>query len=199
MKIPAKEEEVVIHAPVQGPTDSTGKAVLDPIKREDAKVSTTAIVIGVATCLLIPMIAWVLGKTLGQEVTEGNTTTLQQPMWLLAVGAVLLAGPVVWAGYTFLRNDELEPYRGSSLIQRVAICAAVYAALWGLHWYMGKMLYGPEISLPEVLIALPVLFIPGALASLATLDLDGTSAAIHYGFYMLVTVGLRLLIGLPPL
>ena len=196
MDIPALEDKVVIHETVKGATDSKGKKISDPIKREETKISTTSIVISVAACLLIPMIAWVLGKTLGYEDQDG---VFRQPMWLLGLGAVLLAGPVVWAGYTFLRNQELEPYRGMALVKRVAICATVYAALWGLHLYMSKMLYGPEISTPEALIALPILFIPGALASLATLDLDGTSAAIHYGFYMLVTVGLRLLMGLPPL
>lgn len=197
MKIPALEDKVVIHETVKGPTDSKGKKVSEPIKREDAKVSSTTIVISVAACLLVPMIAWVLGKTQGFK--DPDTEVFRQPIWLLATGAILLAGPVVWAGYTFLRNQELEPYRGSALIKRVAICATVYAALWGLHLYMFNMLYKPTIETPEILIALPILFIPGALASLATLDLDGTSAAIHYGFYMLVTVGLRLLMGLPPL
>ena len=196
MKIPALEDKVVIHETVKGATDSKGKKISEPIKREETKISSTSIVISVAACLLIPMIAWVLGKTMGFEDADG---IFRQPTWLLATGAILLAGPVVWAGYTFLRNQELEPYRGMPLLKRVAICATVYAGLWGLHLYMTKMLYGAEISTPEVLVALPILFIPGALASLATLDLDGTSAAIHYGFYMLVTVGLRLLMGLPPL
>lgn len=195
MKVPEKEEAVVIHAPVEGPKDSTGKSVLAPVKRDEAKVSTVAIIGGVAAFLLIPLLAWVLGKQLGFK--EGEA--LRQPIWLLATGAFLIAPFVVWAGYTFLRNADLEPYRGAALIKRVALCGVIYASLWGLHLYMHKMLYQGDVSLPETLIALPVLFIPGAIASLATLDLDGTSAAMHYGFYLLVTVGLRLLMGLPPL
>jgi len=195
MKVPEKDEEVVIHAPVQGPKDSTGKAVLDPIKREEVKVSKVMIVGIVAVSLLTPLLAWVLGKTMGFEA-EG---AYQQPLWLLGVGALLVAPFIVWAGYTFLRNDELAPYRGQALMKRVALCAVIYAALWGLHWYMGNMLYGDEVSLPETLIAIPVLLIPGALASLVTLDLDGVSAGMHFGFYLLVTVGLRMLMGLPPL
>ena len=114
MDIPALEDKVVIHETVKGATDSKGKKISDPIKREETKISTTSIVISVAACLLIPMIAWVLGKTLGYEDQDG---VFRQPMWLLGLGAVLLAGPVVWAGYTFLRNQELEPYRGMALVK----------------------------------------------------------------------------------
>jgi hypothetical protein len=196
MKIPSKSEEVVIHAPEDGaPKDSKGQSVLKPIERADTSISTPVMVGVGAVALVIPLVAWIYGRTL-----EKNELGLIEAPWaVLAVGAILLAAPLVIAGYFFLRNDELEPYSGMQLYQRVSICSAVYAALWGLHWYMCSMLYGAEVEMFDLLIALPVLFIPGALASLATLDLDGISAGMHYGLYFLVTVGLRVLMGLTPL
>ncbi|MEM7314359.1 MAG: hypothetical protein AAF497_14520 [Planctomycetota bacterium] len=196
MKIPDKAEEVVIPAPEDGaPKDSKGQSVLKPIERTETKISTPVIVGVSAVSLVIPLVAWIFGRTL----EKNELGQVEAPWAVLAVGAILLAAPLVIAGYFFLRNDELEPYSGMQLFQRVGICSAVYAALWGLHWYMCSMLYGPTVDMPELLIALPVLFIPGALASLATLDLDGTSAAMHFGLYFLVTVGLRVLMGLTPL
>jgi hypothetical protein len=41
--------------------------------------------------------------------------------------------------------------------------------------------------------------VPGALAALATLDLDWGPATAHFSFYVLVTALLRWLAGLPPL
>ncbi len=197
MKIPEKSEEVVVHAPeTEGPKDSTGKSVLKPIARQnDAKFSLPMTIGIVGTLITIPLVAFVLGRSM--QDAEGNPDI--NPI-ILAVGAVLLAFPVVVSGYSFLRNDELEPYSGKELWLRASICAAVYAALWGLHWYLGWMnLYGNPMESFHYVIAVVVLLIPGALASLATLDLDGTSAAIHCGFYLMVTVGLRLIMGLGPL
>ena len=42
--------------------------------------------------------------------------------WIKGLGALVLAPPLVLAGYTFLRDDELEPYRGRELGLRVAAC-----------------------------------------------------------------------------
>jgi hypothetical protein len=39
----------------------------------------------------------------------------------------------------------------------------------------------------------------GAAAAWATLDLDFTSAALHYCFFLLVCLVLRFAIGMPPL
>lgn len=196
MKVPDKSEEVVIHAPADGsPKDSKGQSVLKPIKRKETKVSAVAMVGLTAAVATVLLVTYLLGRTFAGD---GDGTS-QVPWYVLAAGAVVLAPPLVLAGYFFLRNDELEPYRGPALAVRVAICAAVYAGLWGLHWYLGRMLYGETMELPMLLVALPALVVPGAVASVASLDLDGLSAAFHCGFYVAVTAGLRLLMGLPPL
>ena len=59
-----------------------------------------------------------------------------RPAWILGLGAFLLAPPLVLGGYTFLRDDELEPYRGLPLIMRVLICSVIYAALWGVYAWL---------------------------------------------------------------
>ncbi len=197
MKIPDKSEEVVIHAPEDdGPKDAKGKSVLKPIKREETKISPPLMVAIAAVALVVPLAAFLLGRTFPRD-EDGRVLA---NLGVLAAGAVLLALPLVIAGYSFLRDDELEPYRGPALWLRSTICAVVYAGTWGLYWYLGWMnLYQSPIELIEVLYVLPLLIIPGTLASLATLDLEPTNAAFHYCFYLIVTVGLRLLIGLPAL
>ena len=197
MNIPAVSEQVVIHAPKHdGPTDSQGKSVLKPIEREkDAKVTAPLIMGIISAVIILPLLAFVLGRTLRDS--EGNPD-IGWP--ILATGALLLALPVVLSGYSFLRNDELEPYRGRELWLRASICSLIYAGLWGLHLYLGWMnLYSQPMEIYQYMIALAILMVPGTLASLATLDLDGTSAAMHYGFYLTVTIGLRLIMGLPAL
>jgi len=189
--IPKLEEQVVVHAPESyGPKGVDGTATLKPIARKEAKASIALVVGLVAAALIVVAAAFALGRTF-----EGDI-----PKPLLGAGALLLAPPLVLAGYSFLRNQELAPYIGRPLAVRVAICAVVYACLWGLHWYVRTMVVGPEGSfeLFHLVYFLPLLVVPGATAAMATLDLDSISAGLHFGFYLLVTVLLRLLMGLPP-
>jgi hypothetical protein len=44
---------------------------------------------------------------------------------------------------------------------------------------------------------LPLLFVPGTLTAMSTLDLDGLNASLHYAMYLGATVFLRLAMGLP--
>lgn len=190
--IPTKEEEVVIHAPEgYGPKGVDGTATLKPIERKETSASVAFIVGIVAAGLLVVAIAFAM-----RQVYPAGTV----PKWLLGLGALVLAPPLVFAGYTFLRDQELEPYRGQALWLRVAICSVVYAGLWGLHLYVRSMIVGSAggFELFHFLYFLPLLIVPGALAAMATLDLDSISAGLHYGLYLLVTVLLRLLMGLTP-
>ena len=93
LKIPTKEEEVVIHAPdeFEGAKDSTGKSVLKPIERTETKFSLPLAIISGAACLIIPILAFVFGKTYADA---GGP-----PAFLLGLGALLLAFPLAWAGY----------------------------------------------------------------------------------------------------
>jgi hypothetical protein len=126
---------------------------------------------------------------------------LKSSFLVLGLGAVVLALPLVIGGYSFLRNQELEPYRGGELLVRAAICAAVYAALWGAMFAIKHFLIGSEGSLETwnyAVLAGPALVI-GSLTAFATLDLDFGSGFFHYVLYLAVCVLLRLTMKLPPM
>ena len=189
IKIPEATEEVVVHAPEDfGPKDSAGRAVLKPIAREETKVSlilTIGIVLGAIVAVVVALLL---------RQSEDVSTVI------LGVGAVLLAGPLVWSGYAFLRDSETEPFRGQELWIRVAACAVAYAALWGIVAFVIYYLFDNDpLEVVQTVFIVPVMVGIGAFAAYASLDLDFGVAALHYGFYLLVTVGLRLIAGLPAL
>ena len=194
IRVPTKSEEVVVHTPEEfGPKNTEGQAVLKPIERAETNITPLAIVVVCGSVVLVLVVAFLLGRTF--DTDEGA----QLPVFVLSLGAVVLAPPLVLGGYSFLRDDGLEPYRGPSLAVRVLLCAAVYAMLWGVYAYLRAALLGdssPEIW--QMVFAIPALVAAGAFASFASLDLDYTSACFHYGLYLLVTVLLRLVMGMPP-
>jgi hypothetical protein len=189
--IPEKAEEVVVHAPAtSGPKGVTGRPVLQPIFREEMKLSpVVAAGIG-AGVLVVFIIALVL--RFGVEDKESFSTLL------LAAGAILLAPPLVFGGYSFLRNDELEPYRGQSLWIRVGICALVYAGLWIVLPGTKFTLTLDSLEIFHLVFIVPLMFAAGAGTAFACLDLDFGNGAFHYGLYLVITVLLRLTIGLAP-
>ncbi len=116
---------------------------------------------------------------------------------ILALGAILLAPAIAFAGYTFLRNDELEPYRGMALWLRLAIFALAYPAMWAV--YSGVFVYlGINPPLMALAIVVPLLILAGAFVAHVTLDLEYGTALLHCCMYLSATVLLRLIIGLPP-
>jgi hypothetical protein len=119
----------------------------------------------------------------------------QAPIWLLAATAAIVAMPCAWIGYEIVRDRDLEAYRGRSLVIRTAICGAVYAALWIVKGFLP-----PELTndmWPWVYLAPPFL-VAGALAALATLDLDWGTGVAHYSLYVMFTALLRWLAGFMP-
>lgn len=184
--IPAKSQEVVVHAPeVTGPKDSAGRAVLQPIFRPDPKVSTPVIVGIVASVFVVLLLGLFLRIAFGGNV----------PQPLLIFGAIALAPPLAFAGYTFLRDDELEPYRGTALIVRLIPCSIVYPLLWGVYWLIFAYLdVRPELI--QMIFVLPAVVAAGALCAQASLDLEFGSGALHYALYLSATVLLRLLMGM---
>ena len=187
IKVPEKAEEVVVHAPESfGPKDTKGHAVLKPIARKETKVSPLLTAIILVAILAVLVVAWMFRSPQGDV-----------PMLLLALGALALAPPLAWAGYTFLRDDELEPYRGKELGVRVAACSAVYAALWGLVALVtGYVLGGGQVEVIHMVFIAPVMVGIGAFGAYASLDLEFGTAALHCSLYLLVTVALRLILGL---
>jgi hypothetical protein len=210
-----------------GAKSATGQLVLKPIERSVTKLSTTwVLAIGAVTIITIG-VAFMIGKAFREPVAapatsansgpqridptedpnrprpvvqtpdQGPQMQSTVPTALLGLGAILLSLPLVLAGYSFLRNDEMEPYRRSELWTRAAICALVFATLWGVYWlfsYFNVLDQGPMFWM----FAGPVFFAVGGLAGYLALDLEFGSAALLYAFYLVATVGLRMIMGLNP-
>jgi hypothetical protein len=188
INIPAADDEVKVHEPEQygGAKDAKGRAVLKPLERVEARLKPVVVVAVAMAVLLAFVVAFLL------RGSDLNSSPL-----ILGLGALILAPPLVIAAYTFLRNQELEPYRGAALGIRVAICSVVYAALWGAVWAMKHFVFkdsSPEIWQYFILLAPPVAV--GALTALATLDLDFGSGFFHYCMYLGICVLLRATMGL---
>ena len=193
--VPAKMAEVKVHAPTafaDGGRSTTGQLITKPIARKDTRlepVMTVAVVGGAVTVLLI---TWAAGGLIQSNLT------------VRTIGLLLVSPPLVIGAYAFLRDDELEPHRGTALYLRSAVCALSYVVLWGIYSYLaGGAIYshlagtshlaGPILTgeLWEWLFVVPPFLVTGALVALACLDLDLGSGFFHYAFYVLLTVVLR--------
>ena len=179
---PAPMPEVVIHAPEEfGPKNAQGRATTKPIARRETKFELVPAVI-ISACVLVTLaVTWIL------------RAQLQQNVLMRGVGLLLASPPIAVAGYTFLRDDELEPYRGRWLWLRGMICGLVYMAMWGVYMFL------PADATAEAynwIIVGPPFFVVGAMTAYATFDLDFGNGFFHYCFYVLVTLLLGATAGL---
>ena len=190
IKIPEKSEDVEVHAPEEfGPKTATGQAVLKPIARSETKVTTTGLVAVIGSAAVVLLMALIIGRMMNGAV----------PTILLALGALSLGPPLSVGGYSFLRNQELAPFRGGELWLRASICGAVFAILWAVFYYIPPFVFQIQVSEMEMfhfLFLIPPIVAVGASAALLGLDLDFLSGVIHYGLYVLVCILLRLVMGL---
>lgn len=191
--IPEKGEEVIIHAPEleAGAKDAKGRSVLKPIKRKEARFNVNIFAVVIGLVILSVAISWLIGRS---ELRE-------DPFWVLTAGAILLGPLVSYAGYTFLRDDELGSYQGTELIVRSIACGLVYALLWGVYLFLGNQIFGEDAfqeGLEMVQITGLGVFIAavGAGTALVCFDFDFLTGFFHYALYLLVTVGLRFVMGL---
>ncbi len=184
IKIPAKEEEVQVHggeAYESGGRGQDGKLLLKPITREETKVTPLRMGLILGSIGLVALLAY-----LGRSVFTTN--------WLaLAAGTLVVSPAIALAGYALLRDQDLEPHRGKSVLIRSLICGAAYAALWGVFGYSSEYLITGEIF-SWIVAAVPFV-VAGALIALGCFDLDFTNGCFHYSFYLLVTIVLRFLAG----
>ncbi|MCH2114296.1 MAG: hypothetical protein MK171_05220 [Pirellulales bacterium] len=192
IEIPKAGDEVVIHAPEleAGAKDARGRSVLKPIKRKEATLSVNVTVAVVCIGILALAVAWLFGRS---DLGDAR-------IYALAGGAALLGPLLAYAGYTFLRDDELGVYQGTTVLVRSLACGLVYALLWGIYWYLGSQLFANYAeglnTLQIIALGLFVLGV-GTFAALVCFDLEVGTAFFHCALYFLITVGLRFVMNLP--
>ena len=190
--IPKKEEEVIIHAPEHseaGAIGVSGQHVLKTFRRKDTKFRPL-VFSGVVGCVLIALMIALVVRSAGPP-----------ELWLKVLAAVLLGPPLAWAGYTFLRDAELEGYQGTPVMIRSMVCGLVYALLWGVFTFLGERFFGAAamsrgLEIWQMVVLVIPVFAAGTLAAYASFDLDPGSAFFHCAMYFAVTVLLRLVAGL---
>ncbi|MGL4514741.1 MAG: hypothetical protein ACRCT8_16760 [Lacipirellulaceae bacterium] len=191
--IPKAEEAVVIHAPTgDGPRDAKGKLVLKTEKRKDGRFDPlVATGVGGVTLLTV----------LGALLLKGTPAANDYPA--LVSGSILLGPLLVWAGYQFLRDSELEPYRNGPLWLRASIVGLACALGWGVYFLLASQVGETDwrvagLEIWQMGFAGAVAVGVGAFAAFAALDLEPTMAALLSSMYFVVTCGLRWLMELPP-
>jgi len=187
IKVPELTEQVVIHAPeVSGPVDSKGQAVLKPISRTEVRLSMPVIA-GIVGAIVVVLIA---ALVLRVSFPGGKI-----PAVVTILGSLLLGPPLAFAGYTFLRDDEFEPYRGMEVLVRSLACGVVFAAIWGAYWLIFAYL-NQTPNWQVMAAAVPVMVGLGALASQASFEFELPTGALHYSLYLICTIVLRFILGM---
>ncbi|MGY8749553.1 MAG: hypothetical protein ACKVHR_16025 [Pirellulales bacterium] len=176
IRVPDKSEDVVIEAPASaGPTDSTGRAVLEPVKRTETSLSIVqwTLIIGSIVCFLV--VALILRFSI-EDVG-------QFPLWLMVVSAVVIAPPLIFVAYTFLREQELDPYRGKELQARVGICAVVYPITW-LAMPVACFAFNDNYETGSYIAAGIAMIFIGGFTGMFCFDFDFLMGSVHYGLYL---------------
>ena len=189
IRVPEKSEEVVIHAPDDGaPKDREGKSILKPLKRTETDVTRKGLLITFGAVLAA------VGVAIGFRVTGGA------PIWAAVVGAILLGPPLAWAGYTFVRDSELEPYMGWELRYRVLILSGILAALWLVYAFVPSYISDLESPSDMSFLWFGIIFCVmiglGSVASVACFELEFGNGLAHAGLYFVVTMALAILSGI---
>ncbi|MEX0793078.1 MAG: hypothetical protein WD045_08075 [Pirellulaceae bacterium] len=187
IRIPTLDEQVVLREQESfgGVKDTKGRLVLKPVEREDAKFSPTALAIGLTIALFVFGMAFFLG---------GMDPTTLTP--ILALGSVVLALPLAWGGYWFLRDDELEPHEGTDLWIRVGICSLIYAAIWGIYAFLIGFFDLEPDEFPFLLMLVAIGIAVGSVAGMLCFEMQPIPGILHYLLYLTITVLLRLTMGL---
>ena len=189
--IPKSSEEVVVHEPQRfGPQTATGRAAFKPVFRKETNITA------IGWILIISIVTLFLFLALAARLNVENK--IDFPMWMLAVGAVILAPAVVFAGYTFLRDQELASFRGRELWLRVLACAAVYAVTW-LAMPLMHFAFSNEYHLTSWGVALAIMIGVGTATAALVLELDYLMGILHYGMYLVICIALRWIAGAGPL
>ena len=187
IRIPDKSEQVIIQTPeMAGPKDKKGRLVLKPIARSETILS------GVQIALIVcAIVGFMLAALIIRFALDGK----EMPAFLPVLGNILLAPAIAYAGYTFLRDQELGSFMGRQLWTRVSICGAIYAASW-LAMYAGKYAFNDRWELGSWATAIIAMLAVGAAVGMFSFDLDYLTGLLHYGLYLGCTFLMRALAGM---
>ena len=189
IKIPALDDQVVIHEPENlGPKDSSGRPVLKPIARQDLVVTKLQWIL-IAASIVAVLVASVL--------LRGSLEPAGEHWKLLGLGSLVLGFPLSLAGYSFLRDDELEAYQGKELWTRCLICSVVYTCIWALYAWTPQYFYIDDLEALHVAIFLVPFCATAAIAPLAAFGLDYTFSLVHCGFFIVSTALLAYISDIP--
>lgn len=189
IRVPDASQEVKVHGPHEGPTDTTGRAVSKPIFRQETPI--TAVHWTLAACLAFLLLAIAL---IARNMFEAQTF----PFWAMGLGAFLISLPMAFLGYALFRDPEVGSFSGSELWGRVAICGALFSLTWVLSPIMA-FAFTNDIMTPGALsqgVALIGLLFAGGAVSMLTFDLDYLMGVVHAGIYLIPCILMRLLAGL---
>lgn len=175
IKIPKKEEEVVVHAPsAGGAVDSQGRPIVNPVRRKETVLSTVQMVL-IGACIAGFLAAAFVLRSAFAEPAEF-------PMWLMALAAVLIAPALVYVAYAFLRNQDLDFYIGQELWARVGICSVIYAITW-LAMPVAYYAFDNSYEMGSYVIAAVVMLVAGGVTGMFCFDLDYLMGSVHFGLY----------------
>jgi len=191
IRIPSLDEQVVLREKEQfgGVKSAAGKLVFKPVAREDTEFSPV---------IMAVVLVFIVGL-FGLSFFVGRAVSPEQLLMPIVAGSFLIALPVSWSGYWFLRDDEYEAYEGMELWIRVAVCAFAYALIWGIYalligyWELDDNL---GENLPFYVITAALCLVGGSFVAAGSFDIQPLSGFLHYAYYVLVTVLLRLTLGL---
>lgn len=190
IQIPEMGDAVVIHNPEgDGPKDSAGNLVLKPIARRETRTTRLGIAMTIGAVVLAIAVA------------AGLRTIDPVPLVIKVFGLLLIAPPLIWAGYSFARDQELDAYRGKELWTRIAILSVVFALSWAIYAFVPAYLFDLEQAANAdywlVGVSLAVMMVAGTFAAVATFELEtGNGFAVAALYYVAVLL-LTLIAGIP--
>jgi len=192
IEVPAASDKVVIHEREleAGAKDAQGRSVLKPVTKTDSKFNPLVMV----GAILLVTVAFAVAF-----MVHGTSPTAPMFLPIMIAGALLVGPPLAWAGYFFLRDDELEGYQGIQLAIRTLACSVAYAFLWGVYAFVYPRFFGEGPLEVWMVLPLAPLLAAGAGAAYVCFDLDLGSGFFHYSLYLAATIMLRMVMGLPAL
>lgn len=194
IRVPLPSEEISISEPkLKGPTDTQGKAIIDPIKRQDTVLTSLQITLIAAGIIGFFVVALVLRFMIEPDAWHATVGWV-----LMGIGAFAVAIPLVFVAYVLFRDQELEGFLGSDRLRRVAICSVVYALAW-IMLPVAEYAFGGKYETGSYIMAAVAMFAAGTVAAVACFEFEWLMGSAHYGLYFGIALLGRVLAGLPAL